>query len=79
MKPHSKKRLIMAAIIRWWSVFKEGDTFRSEDIIKGVKREMGLKYIYPDTILRYCRLLRDQGKINYICTHKADRIIKVLK
>ena len=78
LKQHPQKKKIMASIVRFFAPFRAGDQFRTEDIIKYVKRDLGVKYIYGDSILRYARLLKQKGTINYICTNRRDRIIKVL-
>ena len=78
MKDLSNKKEIKKAIQSFWIPFSPGDQFRSEEILKSVQHQLGIQYIYPDTVLRYARELREEGKINYECIHKRERIIKVL-
>jgi hypothetical protein len=79
MKPHSEKKRIKAAIVRFLEPFRPGDTLRSDEIVKAVKRDMGIKYLYSDTVLRYCRELRKYKEINFTCIHKHDRIFEILE
>lgn len=78
MKQHYLKQQIKSQIAMFFDQFRPGDMFRSDDLVKHCKRHMGLKYIYPDTIIRYARLLRKEGRINYTVTIKSERIIKVI-
>ena len=79
MKSHSRKRRIRVAIIAFFGTLRPGDLIQSEDIVKFCKRSLGIKVIYSDSVLRYCRQLREQQMINYTCYHKETRKIKVLK
>ena len=58
-------------------MFRVGDQLRTDDVVKYVRRNAG-KQFYPDTIIRYMRGLRREGKINYTCMIKQDRIIRVI-
>jgi len=78
MKPHHLKPVIKSQIVTFFDQFRSGDTLRTDDVVKFVKRHMGLKYIYPDTVLRHLRELRQHGKLNYTVINKRDRIIKVI-
>ena len=73
----SDKQIIMRHIVRFMDRFRPGDTLRTEDIIKHVHR-YHRRYIYGDTILRYARELREQGLINYECTNKQNRAIRII-
>jgi len=77
MKPQPDKPVIKQHIQTFFDMFRIGETFQSEDVVKFVKRRTG-KQFYPDTILRYARELRQDGKVNYTCTCKMHRVIKVL-
>ena len=78
-KPIKQKPLIKAAILRWLKMFRPGDTIRSEEIVKAVKRDLNIKYLYSDTVLRYLRELRHSGLVNYTCTNKQERIFKIIE
>ena len=75
---HSLKNKIKGSVIRFYADLPRGLTFRSEEVLTYVKKDLNIQYIYPDTVFRYARELRNLGKINYICTNKRDRIIQVL-
>ena len=77
-RPIKQKPIIKGHIKTFLSMFRPGDQLRSEDIVKYCKRNMG-KQLYPDTILRYCRELRQDGLINFTCTNKQDRIYMILE
>jgi len=79
MKDLPKKKLIIGSIVRFFAKFKDGDVMRTEDIIKFVKRDLGITAIYGDTVLRYARQLRQEGRINYTCLCKSKRTIKIIK
>ena len=76
-KPIPQKKQIKAAVMTFLGMFRPGDQLRSEDIIKYVHKYVG-RYIYGDTILRYAREMREKGLINYSCTNKQQRIIKII-
>jgi hypothetical protein len=76
-KPIPQKKKIKAAMMTFLGMFKEGDQLKTEDCIKYCHKYVG-RYIYGDTVLRYMRELREDQVINYTCTHKHDRIIKII-
>jgi hypothetical protein len=76
-KPIPQKRKIKAAVMTFLGAFKDGDHLRTEDCIKYCHKYVG-RYIYGDTVLRYMRELREKDIINYTCTHKQARIIKII-
>jgi hypothetical protein len=75
--PVKLKPIIKANIKLFLGMFRPGDMLRSEDIVSYCRRMTGKK-MYPDTVLRYCRELRQDGVINYSCTSKMDRVFKIL-
>jgi len=77
MKPKPDKPVIKQHIQTFFGMFRVGEKFRSEDVVKYVKRTTG-KQFFPDTILRYARELRKDGKINYSYLCKMRREIEVL-
>jgi len=79
MKPKALpiKVKIDVAISTFLSQFKPGDRLRTEDVIKYVHKYCG-RYIYGDTILRYLRLMREEGKINYHVTCRRSREMEIL-
>ena len=79
MKPHSKKTQIKVAIATFFGMLKPGDLIKSEEIVKACKRHMGIKYIYADTVLRYCREMRQDSEINFTVLCKCERRYKVLE
>lgn len=80
MKPKSikLKPIIKGHIATFFSMFNYGDQFRTEDVVKYCRRMTG-KQMYPDSVIRYMREMRDDWDINYTCICKQDRIIKVLE
>jgi hypothetical protein len=77
LKPLSQKKQIMLSIQKFYLTQRHGNTFRSQEVVKFVKSDLNIKYIYSDSVLRYMRLLKEQGKIDFICTNRHDRIIEV--
>jgi len=75
--PVKLKPIIKGHIRTFLDMFKPGDQLRSEDIVSYCRRMTGKK-MYPDTPLRYLREMRQGGEVNYSCTHKHDRIFKIL-
>ena len=73
----SDKQIIMNHIIRYFEQFRPGDKLRTDDVVKRV-RTYHTRLTYPDTVLRYCRELRQLGKIHYTCINKHDRTIKII-
>jgi len=77
MKPHSKKKQIKVAIGAFFEMLNPGETIKSEDVVKFCKRRTG-KYVYPDSVLRYLREMRQDGVINYNCECKSERRFRIL-
>lgn len=70
MDTHSKRQSIIKAILNnWWQL---PNVFRSEKLISLVEQNTSFM-VYPDTILRYMRHLKQEGKINYQCTNRKER------
>lgn len=70
MDTHSKRQSIIKAILNnWWQL---PNVFRSETLLVKVMEETTF-YIYPDSVLRYMRHLKQEGKINYQCTNRKER------
>jgi hypothetical protein len=74
----NQKKRIEVAIVQFMDMLQPGDQIRSEEIVKAVKRSLGIKYLYEDTPLRYLRNLRKQGRVNYRCLSKSKRIFEVI-
>jgi len=72
MEAHSKKQQIKTWILKFWEFLP--DRFFSEDLVKRIWWENQSKYLYPDTILRYMRELKSEGKINYRVQCRKSRI-----
>lgn len=79
LRSHSKKKQIKVAIETFFGMLRPGDVIRSEELVKACKRHMGIKYIYPDTLLRYLRQMRSDEVLNYTCVHKEKRIFKIIE
>ena len=77
MKP--TKQNIRSQVVNFFDMFRPGDEFRTEDIVKACKRGLGLKYVYADTVLRYSRELRKEGRINFTVFNKRERFVRVLE
>ena len=78
MKTHPLKPAIKLQVENFFMLFKPGDTFKTEDIIKFCKRRMGVTSIYGDTILRYTRELREEGAIDYEIKCRQSRVVTVI-
>jgi hypothetical protein len=72
MEAHSKKQKIKAWILTFWDIIPK--TFKSEEIVKAIWITNESEYLYPDTILRYMRELKSEGKINYRVQCRKSRI-----
>jgi len=72
MEVHSKKQQIKTWILTFWGMIPE--TFNSESLVKRIWMENRSVYLYPDTILRYMRELKSEGKINYRVQCRKSRI-----
>lgn len=70
MDTHSKRQQIKKTILNNWGYLPH--IFRSEKLISLVERDISFM-VYPDTILRYMRHLKQEGKINYQCTNRKER------
>ena len=77
MKTLPQKPIIKQQIANCMQQFRAGDTLRTDDVYRYVKRRTGMQF-YPDTVLRYLREMRRDGVINYNCNSKADRVIKII-
>jgi len=79
MKPHTDKDIIEQHIFRFFAQFREGEVFKSGQLVRYVNNRIGKRH-YPDTILKYLRILRKADKLNY--THvggKASCQFKILE
>jgi hypothetical protein len=67
MKKESRNQKINAAIKDFFKDCKRNKqkNFHSYDLINYVCSRIGTNYIYPDTILRELRSLRQSGVLNY--------------
>lgn len=72
MEDHSKKQEIKKSILNLWPGLEQ--RFKSETLVWSVKFHIGGEYIYPDTILRYMRQLKAEGKLNYVCQNRRNRV-----
>lgn len=72
MESHSKKEQIKSWIMKFWdSMAKE---FKSEELVTRIWVANKSEYLYPDTVLRYMRELKNEGKINYECKCRKSRV-----
>ena len=72
MEAHSKKQQIKTWILDFWDSLPY--RFYSEEIVKAIWITNESEYLYPDTILRYMRELKSEGKINYRVQCRKSRI-----
>ncbi len=79
MKPKRVKKApkIRILILQWFRIANVGDQFLSDDLCSYVLRYLrgGAR---DDTILRYARNLRQEGKINFNYRYKESRICEVI-
>jgi len=73
MKPKGKTSVESATLIAFK---KMPDKFSGLRLAKRVQRMTGRKELYPATVLRKLRLLREQGKINFECTNKLRSLYR---
>jgi hypothetical protein len=78
MKAHPLKPQIKQQIKSFFSTMRKGDTFKTEAIVKHCKSHIGIKAIYPDTVLRHLRELRQEGVINYEIKYRQSRVVTVI-
>ena len=71
-----KRKRIRILILQWFAMFRPGDQFLSDDVCKFVIKYY--KISDRGSIKRYMRGLRQEGKINYNCAYKAEKILKVI-
>ena len=72
MEQHSKRSKILKTIMDIWPTM--APTFKSEELVTRIWIVFKSEYLYPDTVLRYMRELKSDGKINYICKNRKSRI-----
>jgi hypothetical protein len=77
LKELPMKHKIKAAILNYLKPFRPGDVLKTDDVIFQCKRYV-TRYIREESILRYLRELRQDGKINYTCPVKEDRNIRII-
>ena len=77
LKELPMKHKIKVAILNYLKPFRVGDKLQTDDVIFQCKRYV-TKYIREETILRYLRELRQDGKINYNCPVKERRDIVII-
>ncbi len=64
MKPLSDKAIIQLHIMRFFNQFDVGYVFKSGQLVRYVNARVKHRH-YPDSILKYTRLLRQSDKLNY--------------
>ncbi|KKL48316.1 hypothetical protein LCGC14_2326740 [marine sediment metagenome] len=64
MKDLKDKAIIQGHILRFFAQLQVGDVFKSGQLVRYVNARVKHRH-YPDTILRYTRLLREEVRINY--------------
>jgi len=72
MEQHSKREKIMSTILQIWESLPK--SFKSEELVTRIWLIFKSEYLYPDTVLRYMRELKQQGKINYVCENRKSRV-----
>lgn len=78
MKDLTDKAIIQQHILRFFEQFQVGDVFKSGQLVRYVNARVKHRH-YPDTILKYGRILRKQGSINYCHTGgKASCQFKII-
>ena len=70
MKPLTDKAIIDGHNLRFVRQFQVGDIFRSGQLVRYVNARVDHRH-YPDTILKYLRLLRKKKLLNY--THVGGK------
>jgi len=73
----TKKTKIKEAILLYFE--KPEHEFYGHHLTSAVINRTGLRYVYPGTVLRYSREMRQAGQINFICLLKRDSLYKSVK
>lgn len=71
------KPIIKGHIVTYFEMYRVSDQLRTESVVKYCRARIGRK-MYPDTVIRYMRELREDCEINYTSISKSERIIKVI-
>ena len=71
----SKKTFIKEEIIRYLTFLCKKE-FSGLDMYRTISTNMGIQ-TYPDTIFRYMRELKEEGKINFECVNKQKSLYKL--
>lgn len=74
----SQRKQIQLSLLRFYGniPLSQFNEVLSEHIINIVKDDTGIEYIIGDTILRELRQLRQDGKLDYECPNRKERIYK---
>ena len=75
----SDKKIIQLHITKFFRQFQVGEVFKSGQLVRYVNGRVKHRH-YPDTILKYLRLLRKKKLLNYTHTGgKASCQFKIIK
>jgi hypothetical protein len=77
MNDHSKRQQIIKAILEFWE--RPNTSFKSDELVRSVMLDVGTFKMYPDTVLRYLRHLKNDGLLDYICPCRKSRIYLKIK
>ena len=68
----SDRQKAMAYIKTYLDAINVGETFYGIVVSEYVKERLGKRDMYPDTVLRYLRTLRQRGEVRYITLNKSE-------
>ncbi len=77
----SKSQKFRTAIIYFFKTAKKEkrESFKSPELISYIRKFTGIRYFYPDTVLRELRKMRELKELNYICKDKKSMEYYFLK
>ena len=62
----------MGFIETYLNAINDGETFYGIVLADYVKERIGKRDMYPDTVLRYLRTMRQEGKVNFAVENKKE-------
>jgi len=68
----SERQKAMGYIQRYLGAIKKDEVFYGIVLADYVKERLGRKDMYPDTVLRYLRTLRQDGTVNFSVENKKE-------
>ena len=74
----TKRQKIRQALLEYFERNGEHEYFGSH-LVTHIRNKTSEHYVFEDTILKYCRTLKQEGKINFECINRHDSLYKSFK